>query len=130
MHNSVNLIGRIGQDPKEKTFSDGNSITSFSLATSDGYKNKEGEYIEQTDWHNVVIKGRSAANAAKLLKKGSLTHIQGKVKTRSYETQDGGTKYVTEIVAFGFNLLEKKDDVSQPSGGRSQTNFQKDDMPF
>ena len=84
MVNKVILVGRLGKDPVLKHFSNDNAIAEFSLATDDSYKNREGQKVEQTDWHNIKIPTKKQAEIAeKYLKKGSLVFIEGKIKTRS-----------------------------------------------
>lgn len=114
MVNKVFLIGRLGKDPVIKHFSNDNAIAEFTLATDDSYKDKQGNKVEQTDWHNIKIPTRKLAEVAeKYLKKGSLLHVEGKIKTRSYDDKDGNKKYITEIVADTFKMLDSKKD----SGG-------------
>lgn len=107
LKNSVNLIGRLGKDPEVKTFGD-NQKASFSIATNDSYKNQKGEKVEDTQWHNVVIWGKLADEAGKFLKKGAEVAVEGKLVHRSYETEKGEKKYVTEINVNEFLLLGAK----------------------
>ncbi len=120
MVNKVILVGRLGKDPVLKHFSNDNAIAEFSLATDDSYKNREGQKVEQTDWHNIKIPTKKQAEIAeKYLKKGSLVFIEGKIKTRSYDDKDGNKKYVTEIIAETFRMLDSKRD----SGGGDSGNY-------
>lgn len=107
LKNSVNLIGRLGKDPEVKTFGD-NQKASFSIATNDSYKNQKGEKVEDTQWHNVVIWGKLADEAGKFLKKGAEVAVEGKLVHRTYETEKGEKKYVTEINVNEFLLLGAK----------------------
>ena len=114
MVNKVTLIGRLGKDPVLKHFSNDNAIAEFSVATDESYKNKEGQKVEQTEWHNVKIPTKKQAEIAeKYLKKGSLVYVEGKIRTRSYDDKDGNKKYVTEIICETFRMLDGKKD----SGG-------------
>ncbi|MEQ8925335.1 MAG: single-stranded DNA-binding protein [Fulvivirga sp.] len=97
LRNSVQLIGRLGKDPEVKTLTSGKSLTTFSIATSDSYKNAEGKKVEDTQWHNIVAWGKTAEIAGEYLKKGQEVAIEGKLIHRSYETNSGEKKYVTEI---------------------------------
>jgi single-strand DNA-binding protein len=97
LRNSVQLIGRLGQDPEVKKLTSGKTLTTFSLATSDSYKNAQGEKVEDTQWHNVVAWGKTAEIAGDYLKKGQEVAIEGKLVHRSYETSAGEKRYVTEI---------------------------------
>ncbi len=107
LRNSVNLIGRLGKDPEVKTFGD-KKKASFSIATSDSYKNQKGEKVEDTQWHNLVIWGKLADVAGKYLKKGMEVCVEGKLVHRDYETDKGEKKYVTEINVNDFLMLGAK----------------------
>jgi single-strand DNA-binding protein len=121
MVNKVTLLGRLGKDPVIKHFSDSNAIAEFSLATTENYKDKEGKWVEVTDWHNIKLPSKwMAESAEKYLKKGSLVYIEGKIKTRSYDDKDGNKKYITEIVAEVIRRLDKKE--GGPSGGSESYN--------
>ena len=110
MVNKVTLVGRLGKDPVVKHFSDTNAIAEFSLATTENYKDKEGKWVEVTDWHNIKIPFKNMAERVeKYLKKGSLVFIEGKIKTRSYDDKEGNKRYVTEIVVENLRMLDKKD---------------------
>jgi single-strand DNA-binding protein len=116
MVNKVTLLGRLGKDPAIKHFSDSNAIAEFSLATTENYKDKEGKWVEVTDWHNIKLPSKwMAESAEKYLKKGSLVYIEGKIKTRSYDDKEGNKKYITEIVAETLRRLDKRE--GGPSGG-------------
>ncbi len=107
MRNSVQLIGRLGKDPEVKTFGDKKKV-SFSLATTDSYKNKKGEKVEDTQWHNVVIWGSLAGVAEKYLKKGQEVAVEGKLLHNTYEAADGEKKYFTEINVNDMVMLGGK----------------------
>ena len=97
LRNSVQLIGRLGQDPEVRTLTTGKKLTTFSLATSDYYRNAEGEKIENTQWHNVIAWGKVGEISAEYLAKGEEVALEGKLTHRSYETNNGEKRYVTEI---------------------------------
>lgn len=107
LRNSVQLIGRLGKDPEVKTFS-GKKKASFSIATSDSYKNAKGEKVEDTQWHNLVIWGKLAEVAEKYLKKGSEVAVEGKLVHRAYETEKGEKRYFTEINVNDLLMLGGK----------------------
>lgn len=107
MKNYVLLIGNLGQDPELKILESGKKIARFTLATSDHYKDSEGNKIAETTWHNVVAWNSLADIAIKYLKKGTLTVVEGKISYRSYEDMKGNTKYITEIVASNINFIKK-----------------------
>ncbi len=95
--NKVTLLGNLGKDPETYTFSSGSKKVSFSLATKDGYKNKEGQWIEETEWHNISVFGKLAEIAEKYLRKGSKIYLEGRCRTRSWEDSNGVKKYRMEI---------------------------------
>src|SRR6218665_14670 len=110
MINKVTLIGRLGKDPQVKHFSDTNAVADFTLATSDNYRDKSGNWVDVTDWHNIRLPFKNLAERAeKQLKKGSLIYVEGKLKTRSYDDKDGNKRYVTEVVAENFRSLDKRE---------------------
>ena len=104
--NKVILVGNLGEDPEVMTFENGVKKATVSLATTESYKNKEGNWVDQTDWHNVVL---WRWLAEKNLIKGDQVYLEGKVKTRSYDDKDGNKKYVTEIVADKILKLGRKE---------------------
>ena len=106
--NKVILVGNVGKDPVIRYFDKGVAKVTFPLATSETYTNQQGETITSTEWHNIVLWRALAEVAEKTMKKGSQVYIVGKIKTRSYVDKDGNNKYITEILADTFLLLEKK----------------------
>ena len=106
--NRVILIGNLGKDPEIMTFDNGVKKASFSLATTESYKNRDGNRVDQTEWHNIVIWRGLAEVAEKYLRKGNSVYIEGKIRTRQYE-QDGIKKYITEIFADNMTMLGKKE---------------------
>ena len=109
LRNSVQLIGHLGKDPEVKTFGSGKKLTSFSMATSETYKDQNGEKVEDTQWHNIVMWGKVAEIAAKYLKKGEEVCVQGRIIHRNYETENGEKRYITEINVNDLLMLSKKD---------------------
>ncbi|OGU14746.1 MAG: hypothetical protein A2X61_03935 [Ignavibacteria bacterium GWB2_35_12] len=105
--NRVTLIGNLGADPDMKSIPQGNSVCTISLATTDSYKDKSGEFKETTEWHRIVFWDSLADLASKYLKKGSKIYVEGKLKHRSYE-KDGITRYMTEIQARSMIMLSKE----------------------
>ena len=108
LRNNVQLIGNLGKDPEVRTFDSGKKAT-FSIATTDTYKNQKGEKVQDTQWQNVVIWGKLADVAGKYLKKGSEVAISGKLVHRNYETSGGEKKYITEINVSDMVMLSSKD---------------------
>ncbi len=107
VRNSVQLIGRLGKDPEVKDF-EKSKKASFSIATSDTYKNAKGEKVEETQWHNVVAWGKLAEIAGQYLKKGAEVALEGKLVHRMYETDKGEKRYITEINVNDFEMLGTK----------------------
>lgn len=106
MRNSVHLIGRLGKDPEIKSYNDRKRAT-FSLATTDTYKNQKGEKVEDTQWHNVVIWGKLAGVVEKYVKKGDEIAVEGKLVHRVYES-NGDKKYITEVDVNDMLMLGGK----------------------
>ncbi|MCF8245736.1 MAG: single-stranded DNA-binding protein [Saprospiraceae bacterium] len=109
MLNRVTLIGRLGKDPEVRRLESGVAVAKFSLATSESYKDKEGNKVDTTEWHNVVVWRGQAEIAEKFLKKGMLIYVEGKLTYREYTDKDNVKKYFTEIVASNFQMLERKE---------------------
>lgn len=107
--NKVSLIGNLGNDPDFQTLEGGVSVTKFSLATTEVFKDKNGERHTTTDWHSIVLWRGLADLAHKYLKKGGLVFIEGKLKTRSYDDKEGHKRYVTEVIGEQLILLDKKE---------------------
>ncbi len=97
LRNRVQLIGRLGQDPEVKTLTSGKKLTTFSIATSDSYRNAKGDKVEDTQWHNVVAWGKVGEIAGEYLSKGQEVALEGKLTHRSYETDNGEKRYITEV---------------------------------
>ncbi len=97
LRNRVQLIGRLGQDPEVKTLTSGKKLTTFSIATSDSYRNSDGDKIEDTQWHNVVAWGKVGEIAGEYLTKGQEVALEGKLIHRTYETNEGEKRYITEV---------------------------------
>ncbi len=106
--NKVTLIGNLGNDPTIQTLEGNIKVAKFSLATTENYKDSNGQNQSITDWHNIVLWRGLADLANSFLKKGSLVYVEGKIKTRSYDDKDGQKKYVTEIIGEQLILLDKK----------------------
>ena len=105
LKNRVNLIGNLGADPEFKELEGGKKIAKVRLATSESYKNKDGEKITDTQWHNLVMWGHKAEFVEKYLKKGQEVAVEGKLNHRSYDNAEGEKKYFTEIVVNEILML-------------------------
>lgn len=143
--NKVILIGNLGGDPEVRYTPGGSAVTTVSIATSDGWKDKDsGEMKERTEWHRVVFFNRLAEIAGEYLKKGSKVFVEGRLQTRKWQDKDGNDKYTTEIVAGEMQMLDSKggsanyDDSPRASSGSSSKpamaamdeGFVDDDIPF
>jgi single-strand DNA-binding protein len=106
--NRVILLGNLGKDPESRALENGRTRVTFTLATNEVYKNKEGEKVTNTEWHNVVLWTPLAEIAEKYLSKGKQVYIEGKLNSRSYVDKEGQTKYITEIVGQNLVLLGSK----------------------
>jgi single-strand DNA-binding protein len=110
--NKVILVGNVGKDPETRYLEGGTAVCSFSLATSETYRNRDGEKITNTEWHNVVLWRGLAEVAEKYVKKGSQLYIEGRIRTRSWDDKDGNKRYTTEIVGDNMQMLGRRSDES------------------
>lgn len=107
--NKILLIGRCGKDAEVRTVGD-NKVASFTLATTEKYKDRNGQLQENTEWHNIVIWGKLAEVAERYVQKGTQLFIEGKIKTEKYSGNDGVEKYTTKVYASSMQLLGNKQD--------------------
>jgi len=138
--NKVILVGNLGKDPEVRHLENGTAVANFTIATSESYKDREGNRVDQTEWHNVVVWRKLAEIAENYLKKGSQIYLEGKLRTRSWEDQQGNKRYTTEVVADTFTMLGKKEDSSNPQNSFTPSNNsstskqekleEEDDLPF
>jgi len=119
--NKVILVGNLGRDPEMRYTQNGVAVCSFSLATSEKYRDRtSGEKITQTEWHNIILWRGLAETAEKYLRKGSSVYIDGKIRTRKWEDQQGQTRYTTEIIADTMQMLDRRDSSAAPSQTAAQ----------
>jgi single-strand DNA-binding protein len=132
--NKVILIGNLGKDPEVRSLESGAKVASFSLATTESYKNKEGQKVDQTEWHNIVLWRGLAEVAEKYLKKGSQIYLEGKIRSRSWDDKEGNKRYTTEIIADTFTMLGAKREETPRTTSEPETPpiapGQDDDLPF
>ena len=136
--NKVMLIGHLGDDVKMHYFDGGNCIGRFSLATNEIYINKTtNEKITSTEWHNLVVRNKAAEICEKYLSKGDKIYVEGRIKSRQWQSEDGSTKYTTEIQVTEFTFLSTKKDTENNKQNQSpeptkNTNFdaQNNDLPI
>ncbi len=129
--NKVMLIGNVGKDP-EVRYLDGNAqggqgrkVASFTLATTERYKDRSGETRENTEWHNIVVWGQPADVVERFVKKGTQLYIEGRIRTRSWTDQSGAKRYTTEINADNLQLLGRRDDSASGGAPYYGSGFQK-----
>jgi single-strand DNA-binding protein len=136
--NRVILVGNLGKDPEIMTFESNNKKASFSLATTESYKDKNGNWVEQTEWHNIVLWGYLAE---KKLAKGDQVYIEGKIRSRSWDDKDGNKRYTTEILGdkvLKLGRISKDQEVSRepenngvpPEQNPPEMVTPQDDLPF
>jgi len=145
--NKAILVGNVGKDPEVRYLEGGASVASFSLATTEVYKNKNGEKVSQTEWHNIVAWRHLADLAEKYINKGKQLYIEGRITNRSWEDKDGVKRYTTEIVANTIQLLgrkgdevdgssdnnpqsEKRDSPKEEKPEFTEESMEEDDLPF
>lgn len=110
LRNKVSLIGRLGAQPEVVTFDSGRTLARFSLATNERYKNKEGVWQDNTQWHNLNAWGKTAERVAKMLNKGQEILVEGRIVNNSYETKEGEKRFGTSIEVNEFLMISPKDD--------------------
>lgn len=115
--NKVILIGNLGADPVIKVFDDSNKLARISVATSESYKNRMGETVENTEWHTVILRGGLAGVAEQYLKRGDKVYIEGQIRTRKWTDNEGKDQYSTEILAREMTMLG-----GSPRSGQSANN--------
>lgn len=140
--NKVMLMGYLGDEIKMHYFDGGNCIGRFPIATNESYTNKStGERITTTEWHNIVVRNRLAEHCEKYLSKGDLVYIEGRIKTRQWQTDDGNKRYTTEIQVTDLQFIKTKNGASsdniQPNttgssedSSHSKDNVKDDNLPF
>lgn len=139
--NKAILIGNLGRDPEMRYTPNGQAVTKFSIATTEKFKDKNGERQERTTWHNIVAWGRQAEVANEFLSKGRPVYIEGRIENRSYDDKDGNKRYISEIIVQRMQFLGSKGEST--GGGFDQTppqapsddfptgeSAQDDDLPF
>ena len=136
--NKVMLIGNLGQDAEHRFTTTNTEVTSFSIATTHGYKGRDGNWVNETTWHNIVLFGASDYLKANL-KKGRKFYVEGRISKRDYENKDGQKVYVTEIIGDKFSIIPLDSSEGAPTqGGKSfsqpepidTSSTEDDDLPF
>jgi len=135
--NKVILVGNVGKDPEVRHLDNGVAVASFTLATSETYRNKENQKVTNTEWHNIVVWRGLAGVVEEYVRKGSSLYVEGKIRTRSWEDKNGVKKYTTEIIAENLQMLGTKQEAKQSevkpqnseTGGKDLSS-EEDDLPF
>lgn len=140
MANSINkaiIIGRVGKDPEVKNLNGGKTVCTFSLATSEKFKDQADNWKEHTEWHNIVIWGKLAEIAGKYVQKGQPLYVEGKIQYRQYDDKEGQKRYITEINVQNMVLLGGKAEQNKEAAATQQEQPQgsndgsfDDDLPF
>ena len=136
--NKVILIGNLGKQPETKTFANGGSLTNATLATSESWKDRDGNQQERTEWHNLTFHNKPGEIVAKYCGKGSKIYVEGSLRTRKWQDKDGRDRYTTEIHCHEMQMLDGRSDSSPatqsrpaqtaaPAGGADEP---VDDIPF
>ena len=120
--NKVILIGNLGGDPEVRYMTNSEPVTSFSLATTESWRDKAtGEKKEQTEWHRVVVYGKLAEIIGKFAKKGSHMYVEGRLRTRKWQDQQSNSRFTTEIVAHEVHILANRNNVNDPDYAEDET---------
>ncbi len=128
--NKVILIGNLGDEVKLRYFDDGGCIGRFPLATNESYTNNQtGEQVTNTEWHNLVLRNKAAETCEKYLKKGDKLYVEGRIKTRKWQGEDGNQRFSTEINVDEFIFLTNRQKDSSPNESTPPTNYE-DNLPF
>ena len=122
--NRVIIIGRMGNDPELRWMPNGEAVANISIATSESWKDQQGQKQERTEWHRCVAYRKLAEIIGEYLKKGANIYIEGKLRTREWQDQQGQKKYTTEIIISEMQMLDKNPNAGQPHGGQPHGGYQ------
>jgi len=144
--NKVMILGNLGADPELRYTQNQNAVATLRIATNERRKNAEGEWVDQTEWHSIVVWGKQAENCAQYLSKGRQAFVEGRLQTRKWQDKEGRDRYTTEIVAQNVQFIGGRGDSAGAGGGYSQpkgqvkpagtmpplesVSFDDDDIPF
>ena len=124
MLNKVMLIGRLGKDPEVRSTSNGSPIANLRIATDESYVDKEGNKVDRTEWHTVVVFQRQAENCQTYLRKGSLVFVEGSLQTRKWQDQQGQDRYTTEIKAHRVQFLDRRGETDSRPMDEGEASYQ------
>ena len=113
--NRVELIGRVGKDPEIRAFQGGGQVANFTLATDEGYTDRNGQRVDAVEWHNIVVSGKQTEVVQNYVHKGSLLYIAGKIRTRSWTDQQNVKHFQTEVICYQLQLLDPKPQAQAPA---------------
>ena len=130
--NKVIVLGNLGKDPELRHLPNGDAVCNFSLATTESWKDKDGNKQDKTEWHNVVIFRKLAEIAGEYLKKGRPVYIEGRLQTRKWQDKEGKDRYTTEIVADQMQMLGSREEAKEVAKTPALANFDdmESDIPF
>jgi single-strand DNA-binding protein len=130
--NKAIIVGNLGKDPEVKFLTNGDAVCSFSIATTDSWKDKAGQKQEKTEWHNIVMYRKLAEIAGEYLKKGSAVYVEGTLQTRKWTNKEGQERYTTEIIANSMQMLGGKSSQPEQNNTRSGPAVEgaDEDVPF
>jgi len=134
--NKAIVLGNLGKDPEVRFLPNGDAVCNFSLATTESWKDKDGQKLDKTEWHNIVLFRKLAEIAGEYLKKGRPVYIEGRLQTRKWKDKEGADRYTTEIVADQMQMLGSKEEAREapkvPAETQAPKDFDdmKDDIPF
>lgn len=115
--NKAIILGNLGRDPEVRYTTDGNAVTTFSVATTETRKDRDGNSQEHTEWHRIVVFGRLAEVCGEYLAKGRSVYVEGSIRTRSWDDREGNKRYTTEIVGRTVQFLSPRGESGRQSGG-------------
>ncbi len=123
--NKVIIVGNLGNDPETKQIGSGNTVSKFSVATSDNWVDKQGQKQERTEWHRIVVWGKLAELCGEYLSKGRQVYVEGRLQTTQWEDKDGNKRYTTEVIATQVVFLS-----ARSAGGTSRDSFESPEPSF
>jgi len=130
--NKVIIVGNLGQEPEARFTPSGTAVTNLSVATNESWKNQNGEFVDKTEWHRVVMYGKMAETASEFMHKGTMVYVEGRLQTREWEDQNQNKRKTTEIICDNFTMLGKRSESpAKPKTSDSEKEQeQDDDLPF
>jgi len=128
--NKVILVGNVGRDPELRYTQGGQPVASFSVATNERFKDRDGNWKDRTEWHRIVAWARLAEICGEYLRKGSQVYIEGRIQTRDWEDKEGNKRQTTEVVALSMQMLGRRGEGGSPVGGGSDDQSRGGDESF